>query len=69
MARFAEREPVLPRARRRARCSENKITTLYKIEIVDMYVHVYIFSLKARERSHQFAPNLACLYLETKKRF
>jgi hypothetical protein len=37
---------------------------IYKIEIVGMYV----CSLIARERMNQFAPKLACLFLETRKR-
>jgi hypothetical protein len=32
-------------------------------------VHVCVFSLMARERMNWFPPNLACLFLETRKRF
>jgi hypothetical protein len=34
-----------------------------------MYVFMYICSLIARDRINQFTPHLACLCLETRKRF
>jgi hypothetical protein len=40
----------------------------HKVQIVGTCVYLHVCSLIAQERTHRFAPNLACLFLETGKR-
>jgi hypothetical protein len=60
--------PVLSGISKHKRILQSHYLT-YKDESMSQCVCVCVYLLTAQEWMNQFAPNLACLFLETRKRF